>query len=127
MALKDKYASVIALGEQMSIRDGRVEEGADGVLHMWGRVSFGVQKDELWDAIKAAGGANPTDIIADFQVDNPTIYATHTVVKGESLSKIAKRYYGDMMKYQQIFDANRDKLTSPDEIEVGQELVIPNP
>ena len=127
MAVKDKYASVLALGEKMGVRDGRVEEGADGVLRVWGRVSFGVQKDQLWDAIKAAGGANPTDIAADIQVDNPTIYAQHTVVKGESLSKIAKHYYDDMMKYKQIFEANRDQLSDPDEIEVGQVLVIPNP
>jgi len=32
-----------------------------------------------------------------------------------------------MMKYKQIFDANRDQLDDPDEIKVGQVLVIPNP
>lgn len=127
MAVKDKYASVLALGEKMGVRNGRVEEGADGVLRLWGTVSFGYEKDQLWDAIKAAGGANPADIVADIQVDNPSIYAKHTVEKGESLSKIAKHYYGDMMKYKQIFDANRDQLDDPDKIEIGQVLTIPNP
>lgn len=127
MALKDKYASVLALGEKMGVRNGRVEEGADGVLRMWGTVSFGHEKDQLWDAIKAVGGANAADIAADIQVDNPTIYAKHTVAKGESLSKIAKHYYDDMMKYKQIFNANRDQLDNENEIEVGQVLVIPNP
>ncbi|MFM8486763.1 MAG: LysM peptidoglycan-binding domain-containing protein, partial [Bacteroidota bacterium] len=96
-------------------------------LRIWGYVSFGYDKDQIWDAIKAAGGASPADIAADIQVDNPTIYAKHMVEKGESLSKIAKHYYDDMMKYKQIFDANRDQLDDPDKIQVGQILVIPNP
>ncbi|MBP6825282.1 MAG: LysM peptidoglycan-binding domain-containing protein, partial [Saprospiraceae bacterium] len=36
-------------------------------------------------------------------------------------------YYDDLMKYKQIFDANRDQLKNPDLIEVGQVLRIPNP
>ena len=126
MATKDKYASVLSLGEKMGVRDGKVEEGADGVLRMWGRVSFNYDKDQLWDAVKAVGGANPTDIVVDLQVDNPSFYTKHTVVKGESLSKISKHYYDDLMKYKLIFDANRDQLSNPDNIEVGQVLTIPN-
>jgi nucleoid-associated protein YgaU len=125
MALKDKYASVLALGEQLGVRDGKVEE-ADGVLRMWGRVSFNYEKDQLWDAIKAVGGASPADIAVDLQVDNPSFYTKHTVAKGESLSKIAKHYYDDLMKYKLIFDANRDQLSDADNIEVGQVLTIPN-
>ena len=125
MALKDKYASVLALGEHLNVRDGKIEE-ADGVLRMWGRVSTNYEKDQLWDAIKAVGGANPSDIVVDVQVDNPSFYTKHTVVKGESLSKIAKHYYDDMMKYKIIFEANRDQLSDADNIEVGQVLTIPN-
>jgi nucleoid-associated protein YgaU len=126
MSVKDKYQSVLSLGERMGVRDGRVEE-ADGVLRMWGTVNTGYEKDQLWDAIKGAGGSNPADIVADIQVAEPGVYARHTVEKGESLSKIAKHYYGDMMKYKQIFEANTNILNDPDQIEVGQELVIPNP
>lgn len=127
MSVKDKYSSVLALGEQLGVRDGKVEEGADGVLRLWGTAETAYEKDQLWDAIKAIGGANPGDIVADITVNNTAYYAKHTVVKGDSLSKIAKHYYGDMMKYKQIFDANRNLLSDPDEIEVGQELTIPNP
>jgi nucleoid-associated protein YgaU len=126
MAVKDKYASVLALGQQLGVRDGKVEE-QNGILRVWGRVSYGHEKDQLWDAIKAAGGSNPTDISSDIQVDNPSVYAMHTVAKGESLSKIAKHYYDDMMKYKQIFNANRHILSNENEIEVGQVLTIPNP
>ena len=126
MAVKDKYQSVLSPGERLGVRDGRVEE-ADGVLRVWGTVNNGYEKDQLWDAIKSVGGSNPGDIIADIQVTEPGVYARHTVEKGESLSKIAKHYYGDMMKYKQIFNANTHILSDPDSIEVGQVLVIPNP
>ena len=49
----------------------------------------------------------------------------YTVVKGDSLSKIAKQYYGDAMKYPVIFDANKPMLTDPDKIYPGQVLRIP--
>ncbi len=126
MAVKDKYSSVLALGEKLGIRDGKVEEGADGVLRMWGTAEDTYQKDQLWDAVKAIGGSSPTDIVADIKVANTNYYTKHTVSKGESLSKISKHYYDDAMKYKAIFDANRNILSNPDEIEVGQELVIPN-
>lgn len=126
MAVKDKYASVLSLGEQLNVQNGRVEE-QNGILRIWGTVQYGHEKDQLWDAIKAVGGVAPTDIVADIQVANPDVYAMHTVQKGESLSKIAKHYYDDMMKYKKIFDANRDQLNNPDLIEVGQVLRIPNP
>lgn len=56
--------------------------------------------------------------------DNP--YAQyHEVKKGETLSKIAERYYGDPMLYPKIFEANRDLLDDPDRIYPGQRLLIP--
>lgn len=50
---------------------------------------------------------------------------TYVVQSGDTLSKIAKEYYGDANKYMVIFDANRDKLSDPNKIQPGQELVIP--
>lgn len=49
----------------------------------------------------------------------------HTVVSGDSLSKIAKKYYGNAMKYPVIFEANKPMLTDPDKIYPGQVLRIP--
>ena len=126
MSVKSKYQSVLDLGERINVQNGKVEEN-EGVLRVWGTVQTPYEKDQLWDAIKAAGGSNPTDIVADIQVTNADVYAMHTVKKGESLSKIADHYYGDMMKYKQIFSANRDQLDNENVIEVGQVLRIPNP
>ena len=49
----------------------------------------------------------------------------HTVVAGETRSKLAKEYLGDAGRYLEIFNANKDTLTNPDLIKVGQRLKIP--
>lgn len=50
---------------------------------------------------------------------------THTVKSGDTLSGIAKSYYGNASLFPRIFDANRDKLSDPDRIRVGQVLTVP--
>jgi len=49
----------------------------------------------------------------------------YTVKSGDSLSKIAKEFYGDAMKYTEIFDANTPMLKDPNMIHPGQVLRIP--
>jgi nucleoid-associated protein YgaU len=49
----------------------------------------------------------------------------HTVVSGDTLSKIAKKFYGDANKYPVIFEANTPMLKHPDKIYPGQLLRIP--
>lgn len=49
----------------------------------------------------------------------------HTVKSGDTLSGIAKAYYGNASLFPKIFDANRDKLSDPDKIRTGQALAIP--
>jgi nucleoid-associated protein YgaU len=49
----------------------------------------------------------------------------YTVVKGDTLSKIAKQHYGDPNKYAAIFEANEPMLKHPDKIYPGQVLRIP--
>ena len=59
-------------------------------------------------------------------VANPEPEATwHTVVSGDTLSKIAKHAYGDANKYPVIFEANKPMLSHPDKIYPGQVLRIP--
>ncbi len=121
MSVQAKYQRAL---DAANLDAARVVE-ENGTLKVWGTVQTVSDKDRVWDMFKSAGGANPSDLIADIQVANPNTLAVHTVEKGESLSKIAKHYYGDLMKYKEIFAANRDQLSNPDEIEVGQVLTIP--
>ena len=123
--VKAKYQSVLDLGEQLNIQDGDVQIVGDK-LEVRGTAANQYHKDLLWDEIKKVGGENPSDIMADIQVADTSMYARHTVESGESLSKIAKHYYGDPMKYTAIFNANRNILDNPDLIHPGQDLVIPN-
>ncbi|MBS9766330.1 MAG: peptidoglycan-binding protein LysM [Flavobacteriaceae bacterium] len=62
--------------------------------------------------------------VAQVEVEEP-VAQFHTVVKGDSLSKIAKKFYGNAMKYPVIFEANKPMLTHPDKIYPGQVLRIP--
>jgi nucleoid-associated protein YgaU len=50
---------------------------------------------------------------------------TYVVAEGDSLSKIAKREYGDANKWRTIYEANRDLIKDPDLIYPGQELKLP--
>jgi nucleoid-associated protein YgaU len=51
---------------------------------------------------------------------------TYTVVAGDTLSKIAKREYGDASKWHRIYDANKDTIKNPDLIYPGQTFKIPD-
>ena len=50
---------------------------------------------------------------------------THTVVKGDTLSKIAKQYYGSAGQWKRIYEANKDTIKNPDLIYPGQTFKIP--
>jgi len=55
----------------------------------------------------------------------PPAVQTYTVAKGDTLSKIAKQFYGNANSWRQIFEANRDQISNPDLIRPGQVLKIP--
>ena len=124
MSLQAKYQSVLDLGEQLGTKDGFVQE-ENGVLKIGGTVHSAYEKNALWDKIKAVGGDSPADLIADIKVETNDYYAKYTVVKGDTLGKISKHFFGEAGKYMQICNANKGILSNPDMIEVGQELVIP--
>ena len=49
----------------------------------------------------------------------------YTIVSGDTLSALAKRYYGKGSLYPRIFEANREVIKDPDKIFVGQKIRIP--
>lgn len=125
MSLQAKYRSVLDLGQELGIKEGFVEE-KDGKLHIGGIAETQYEKNLLWDKIKEVGGDSAPDIAANIKVAVTDYYHKHTVKSGDTLSKIAKQYYGEAGKYMKIFNANTDILKNPDLIKPGQELVIPN-
>jgi nucleoid-associated protein YgaU len=69
-----------------------------------------------------AGAAAPTIPGPGQMAGEATVYE---VKPGDTLGAIAQRFYGKASLYPKIFDANRDILTNPDLIKVGQKLKIP--
>lgn len=52
-------------------------------------------------------------------------YDTYIVKKDDTLQKISAQFYGTTKKWTKLFEANKDKLKSPDRLKAGQELKIP--
>jgi len=77
-------------------------------------------KDRIWDAFKKV---DPTfaDLKHDIEVKSGV--QRYTVQSGDSLSKIAKHFYGDAQKFTVIARAN--DIANPDLVKVGEELEIP--
>ncbi len=90
---------------------------------------YGIAKDQATKekTILAAGNIHGVAAVDDkMTVDLSQPPAKfYAVVKGDTLSKIAKEFYGDANEYQKIFEANKPMLTHPDKIYPGQKLRIP--
>ena len=69
--------------------------------------------------------ADFSDVRSGSSTSAPARGRSYVVVKGDSLSKIAQREYGDAKQWTRIFEANRDIITDPDLIHPGQELRLP--
>lgn len=118
--LKQKYNPVLEKGHEVGLRVENLQMEGDKLL-LRGIVPSDFAKSRLWDEIKRVDAA-VGDLTADINVKAGEVY---TVASGDTLSKIAKRFYGDTNAYQKIFEANRDKLANPDRIQVGQDLRLP--
>ena len=124
MMLQEKYQAVLDLGVEFGVKDGDVQE-SEGVLKVSGIAHSKFHEDRLWDKIKEIGGENPADIEVHLQIEQNDYYHKHVIAKGETLGKIAKQYFGDPMKYKEIYEANKDVLKSADVIFPDQEITIP--
>jgi LysM repeat protein len=90
--------------------------------------------NRVWDQIKQIDKNFANDLMAQItflsdapapKPQNTPTLRIHKVVSGDTLSKIAKKYYGKANEYMKIFEANKDKLKDPDKISPGQDLIIP--
>ena len=69
---------------------------------------------------KETGEATDAEILQE-TAPEPEIYV---VKRGDNLSKIAKKMYGDSSKWTVIYNLNRDQIRDPNRIEIGQRLII---
>lgn len=123
MGLMDKYNDLFALANQIGLKDPDVKEDA-GKLKVSGQTEYQLDANRLWDNIKTHQGWE-NEIVANIQARRTDVFGVHTVVAGDTLSKLAKAYLGDASRYMEIFKVNSDTLSNPDMIKVGQKLNIP--
>ncbi|HHH52350.1 MAG TPA: peptidoglycan-binding protein LysM [Bacteroidetes bacterium] len=118
IALKE---AVLTLG--LNINDFDVDVDGDTVK-VKGVVDSQEEREKV---ILALGNVNGVATVVDeIEVVKPEPEAVFYEVKsGDSLSKIAKAHYGNAMKYNVIFEANKPMLKDPNLIYPGQVLRIP--
>lgn len=110
-------------GHKTDVKDLGVEQDGERVV-LKGKAKTRAEAEK---AIVAAGntpGVGEVESHIDIE-DEPAQANFYTVKSGDTLSKIAKDFYGDAMKYPVIFEANTPMLSDPDKIYPGQTLRIP--
>ena len=135
--LKAKYASVLQVIQEQGIDLRNVHQLQDGKLFIKGVAPSEAAGNTVWDEIKRVDPSY-SDLTADIRVEQAdrtqTAGAavgggqqnqTYTVKPGDTLSKLSQQFYGEANQYMRIFEANRDQLTDPNKIRVGQKLNIP--
>lgn len=115
-------------GKELSDLGLKVEDAKidfkDGVVEISGKVKTQEEREKVVLALGNVDGVR--QVIDSLEVESDDAEAEfYTVKPGDSLSKIAKSYYGNAMKYTEIFEANKPMLTDPNKIYPGQVLRIP--
>lgn len=110
---------------------GLANEGIDIQVDDNGKVSVkgkGVTQEMKEKIILAVGNVEGVGEVEDGieSDDGGAPSEFHTVVSGDTLWAISKRYYNKGSRYKEIFEANRPMLKHPDKIYVGQVLRIPS-
>ncbi|SNR54806.1 peptidoglycan-binding protein LysM [Lutibacter flavus] len=105
------------------VLDLNIEVTGDNAT-VWGQAASQATREKVVLVIGNTEGIATVDDRMTVEVEEPAAQF-HTVVSGDYLSKIAKKYYGDAMKYPIIFEANKPMLSDPDKIYPGQVLRIP--
>lgn len=120
MSLQEKYSQIINMAPSLGAKILSQKE-EEGKLFLTASVPSQEDKDKILEQINTLTGGTPEDLVLDIKVGS-NIYV---VKKGDTLSAISKEFYGDVNKYMEIFNANKDKLSDPNKIYPGQELIIP--
>lgn len=81
-------------------------------------------KPDFSDVVSGSSSTAPT-APSPSQGGEAKTARTYVVQGGDSLSKIAKKFYGDANAWKRIFEANKDVVKNPDMIQPGWKLQIP--
>ena len=122
---KAREESLIRMAEAVGVKvDGLDIDFRDSVVTVRGAAASQTEKEKLILLLGNTRGVSRVDDRVQVSVPEPEA-KMYTVMSGDSLSRIAKSFYGDAMKYPVIFEANKPMLKDPDKIYPGQVLRIP--
>ena len=97
----------------------------DGVVQLGGSAA---SAEDMERAVMAAGNIKGVEEVKADGLKAPAPEAEteyYTIESGDTLSALAKKYYGNAMQYTKIFEANRGVISDPDKIYPGQKIRIP--
>ena len=124
--LTDKYGNAYILATNLGGTGLNANE-ENGHLTISGTMPTKHAVNQVWDKVKEIDPElSAGDLTLNLTPARTDIYGEYEVQSGDTLSGIAKKVSKGALTYQQIFNANTDKLSDPDKIQVGQKLVIPS-
>ena len=111
--------------QNLGVTDVTVKfDGASGAVTVAGVAPTQAAKEKV--TLCCGNVASVQSVDNQMSVTNPEPEAQyHDVVRGDTLSAISLKYYGNANKYNVIFEANKPMLSHPDKIYPGQKLRIP--
>ena len=126
MALRAKYQQLIDAANQSGVTNLEVRE-QNNVLYIDGQAPSEEVKKRLWDLYnKIDPDYRAGDLVLNVNVfgssNTTTAEQEYTVVSGDNLSKIGKKYG---VSWKEIYEINKDKIKDPDLIQPGWKLKIP--
>ena len=122
---KETLLKGIVASHGLDIKNMSLEVDGDSVT-VYGEVPSQDEREKVVLALGNVSGIATVDDRTSIVAPPVAPSVFHTVVKGDTLGKIAKQHYGNAMKYPVIFEANKPMLTDPDKIYPGQSLRIPS-
>lgn len=100
----------------------------DGKVSLGGQVDSQATKEKvvlLAGNVKGVESVNDDHLSVKPSAPPEPEFTFYTIVSGDSLSKIALKYYGNAQKWQTLFEANREVIQNPDLIYPGQVIRVP--
>lgn len=116
---------VEALGEQVKNLAVAVDKG---VVTLKGEVDSEATRQKvvlLAGNVKGVSEVNDDGITVKPRAEPEPAFTFYTIASGDSLSKIAKKYYGNANLWPTLFEANREVIKNPDLIYPGQQIRVP--
>ena len=104
--------------ETVASKTAKNKDGADVIV-----TQTGTKLKQIGKLTIGTNGTITTELVSEVTADD--IGRSYTVKAGDTLNRIAKRELGSYNRWREIYEANKDKIKNPDELQVGMVITIP--